>query len=99
VFGNTTLTSSNPGFPDAFVAKIGPLNNFQFLWAKSFGGSGRDEGQALASDHAGNLYAAGKFYSPTINFDSIARTNLGSGDIFLGRLEFPPVVSITEPTN
>jgi Secretion system C-terminal sorting domain/Beta-propeller repeat len=52
--------------------------NFSFAqpglyWAKSFGGSGRDEGNSVVVDASGNLYTCGSFVN-TVDFDPGAGT-------------------------
>ncbi len=54
-FGTAQLTSS--GNYDIFVASYDPEGNFR--WAKSAGGSGQDEGYAVAVDPAGDVYMTG----------------------------------------
>ncbi|HBE35201.1 MAG TPA: hypothetical protein DD990_28875, partial [Cyanobacteria bacterium UBA11368] len=56
-FGSTTLTSN--GSEDIFVAKLG--SDGSVAWAKSFGGSGGDFGNSIATDSSGNLYTTGDF--------------------------------------
>lgn len=54
------------GQDDAYVLKLDAAGNYQ--WAKSFGGSGRDEPSAIAIDKPGNIYITGSF-SDTSDFD------------------------------
>ena len=55
VIGNTTLYSS--GGYEIFIAKLDPNGNW--LWAKSAGGTGRDEAKSIKCDDAGNVYVCG----------------------------------------
>ena len=44
---------------DIFVCKLD--NNGNFLWAKQMGGAGIEQGLAVATDLAGNVYTTGNF--------------------------------------
>ena len=78
-FANTTL--QNAGNSDIFILKYDASGNE--IWAKRAGGSGREEGRAIKTDAAGNLYMAGMFFSSTISFGNIVLNNTGSGDAFV----------------
>lgn len=73
------------GLQDAFLAKYD--NDGRFLWAKSMGGSGNDQGYMVATDSAGNVFVAGHFASPVAYFNPIGFGSLnaigGSQDVFL----------------
>ena len=63
-----------PGSPfgllfDAFLSKFDSSGNF--LWAKTWGGEGYDDGPGVAVDSLGNVYVGGMYAStdPTLNFD------------------------------
>ncbi len=75
-FPTTTLTNSNAGNLDIFLAKLTPSGNF--VWAKGWGGIGWDEGMAVGVDAAGYVYLAGDFESSSINFGSSVITNTNS---------------------
>jgi pimeloyl-ACP methyl ester carboxylesterase len=47
------------GSYDVFISKLDASGNF--LWAKSMGGSGFDEGKSIATDAGGNVYTTGSF--------------------------------------
>src|SRR5438477_6690604 len=71
--GNISIGNSNfvsGGVEDIFVAKYDSAGNF--LWARQAGGSGYDEGRAVAADASGNIYVAGSFQ----NTASFGTTNL-----------------------
>jgi hypothetical protein len=74
---------------DAFLSKIGPTGDF--VWARTWGGSGDEGGISVAIDGSGNAYIAGSF-SETVDFDPGTgvdnRTSNGSYDAFLSK--FPP---------
>ncbi len=83
-FGNTNLTSAgSDGLPDIFLAKYNPAGNL--LWVRQAGGTNDDEGNAIASDSAGNISFTGKFTGTAI----IGNTNLvGNGaDILVARYD------------
>ena len=79
----TTLTGVI-GAPTAHAAE-GDL-----LWAARLGGTGSDNGSAIAVDAAGNVYTAGSF-SGTADFDPGAGTqnlvSIGSFDVFVSKLD------------
>ena len=54
------------GIYDIFILKQDPQGNF--LWAKSFGGSGDDRSSSIVLNGLGNIYATG-FFSDTADFD------------------------------
>jgi Secretion system C-terminal sorting domain len=85
------------GGSDAFVAKVN--SNGQLSWAKSFGGSGNDNSNAIdIDDYDGAVYVFGDF-TGTVDFDpSITvnnATSIGSSDIFLTKFTQSGVYSLT----
>ena len=73
-FGSQTVTTN--GY-DAYVAKADVDGNF--VWARSFGGSGNEWGLGLAVDDNGNVYTGGKLEG-TVDFDPNA-SHPGNVDI------------------
>ena len=59
VFGSLTL--SNAGGSDVFIAKYSPAGNF--LWVRTAGGAGNDQASSVAIDASGNVYITGSFDS------------------------------------
>jgi len=57
---------SGPAF-DAFLSKFDANGNF--IWARTWGGNGYDDGPGLAVDGAGNTYVGGMYASTDIDFD------------------------------
>ena len=84
VFGTATLTNTNAGFGDMFLAKYNSSGSF--LWAKSTGGTDWDIAQALATDPNGDVYIAGGF-SMSVNFGTGTVTSGGLMDVFLGKYD------------
>jgi len=89
--GTANLTS-NAGY-DAFVSKLDSSGNY--VWVKSFTGTGNTQGGPVAVDSSGNVYTAGKFEG-TADFDPGAGTaNLTSNggddafgdDAFVSKLD------------
>lgn len=76
--------SSNGGY-DLFVSKF----NFEgdYFWTKQVGNYSSEYAECLVSDEKGNLYVTGNFSSSSLDFDSHMITNLGSDDIFIGKLK------------
>ena len=59
----------------------------QYNFAKSFGGSAVDKGNAIISDDEGNIYLTGEF-SKTVDFGSgISATSAGNVDFFLAKFD------------
>ncbi|MEO6305660.1 MAG: SBBP repeat-containing protein, partial [Bacteroidia bacterium] len=53
----TNITSV--GAEDVFISKIDAAGNF--VWAKSFGGPGMDNGYGIVVDGLGDIYITGRF--------------------------------------
>ncbi len=79
------LTSS--GQDDVFILKLDSAGSMQ--WARSFGGSGVDEPEAIRVDVTGNVYNVGRFYS-TADFDPGPSTHQitshGNWDYYITKL-------------
>ena len=86
--GSGTATLTSTGGIDIFVSKFDSSGNY--VWAKAFGGTGDDDGHAIAIDAAGNVYTVGNF-TGTADFDPNAGTaNLtssGLNDIFIAKFD------------
>ncbi len=61
--GNITSAGSN----DVFLARYDSSGNY--IWAKSFGGSGAENVSSVTIDGGGNIYIAGDFKSATAYFN------------------------------
>ena len=81
-FGPHTLTSS--GGWDIIAAKLDPSGNW--LWATSAGGAGRDGGNSIDVDKAGNAYLTGHF-DGTAALGAHTLTSNGGSDIFAAKLD------------
>ena len=85
--GTDNLTSAG-GSDDAFVLKLDAAGNY--VWARRVGGTGFDEGRAIAVDASGNAVISGDFEG-TVDFDPGAgtanRTSAGNADIFVLKLD------------
>jgi hypothetical protein len=77
-YGGGMLASR--GSNDIFVAKYSSTGGY--LWAKTVGGTGVDEGTGVATDAAGNVYVTGHF-SQAVDFGGGSLTSAGSMDVFL----------------
>jgi hypothetical protein len=64
---NHPAAQGQPTFFDAFLSKFD--SNGTFLWARTWGGEGYDDGPGVAVDGVGNIYVAGMYASKTIDFD------------------------------
>ncbi len=79
---------SSNGIRDIFVSKLESSGNF--VWAKSIGGPGDDDGMYICLDNSGSVYTTG-YFRDTVDFDpNIGIFNLasiGEGDIFISKLD------------
>jgi hypothetical protein len=84
--GTANLTSA--GNYDVFIQKLDASSNL--IWAKSFGGAGRDYGHSIAVDASGNVYTTG-YFEQTVDFDPGAGTSnltsVGARDVFVQKLD------------
>lgn len=71
--GDGTLNLTSSGGMDAFVLKLDTSGNF--LWAKTFGGTGLDVIYSMAVDPSGNIFSTGHF-SGTVDFDPGSGTTI-----------------------
>ncbi|NUM54427.1 MAG: SBBP repeat-containing protein [Candidatus Hydrogenedentes bacterium] len=76
------------GGVDVFVSKL--TSNGEFVWARSFGSGGYDEGRSLAADPNGNVLITGRF-DYTVDFDpgpgGFNLRSAGQDDIFISKLD------------
>lgn len=80
--GATALV--NAGDKDAFLIALSATGTPQ--WAKSFGSTSRDTGEALAINASGELYVTGH-YRGTVNFGGGALASAGELDAFLAKFD------------
>lgn len=85
--GIATVTVASLGAEDIYVSKLDVSGNF--VWTKTFGGTGSDVARSITSDASGNVYVTG-YFSGTIDFDPGAAvynlTSSGGLDIFVLKL-------------
>ena len=87
-FGVGTFNLTSNGGYDIYVLKM--TTNGDFIWAKSMGGSGYDEGFSISTTATGDSYVTGYFLN-TVDFDpSVGTYNLtsaGGDDIFISKFD------------
>lgn len=77
---------SRAGAEDVFVSKFSPSGD-RLLYSTYLGGSGRDIGEAIAVDAAGNVYLTGETYSTNFPLEQPWQgSNDGKSDVFLTKL-------------
>ena len=84
-----SLQPANAGAYDAFVSKIDP-SGAAIVFSTFLGGSGNDNGYALAIDGSGSIYLAGSTDStifPGVGAGSIQAANAGAIDAFVTKLD------------
>jgi hypothetical protein len=75
-FGNYFLLSAGADYNGAYnvvTAKFDPLGHI--AWARTDGGTGNDQGNAISSDAYGNCYTTGEFASAVSMFGSYSLVN------------------------
>jgi hypothetical protein len=82
-FESTTLISMG-GNPDIFIAKYDPSGNV--LWAKRYGGTGRDQGNDITIDENNNILITGLF-SDWTQFGTFIMNSAGNFDIFIAKYD------------
>ncbi len=75
------------GYYNAFVAKLAPRGR-GLLYATYLGGSGGDQGRAIAVDHAGDAYVTGSTTSSDFPLAQSYQATYGAGyDAFVSKLD------------
>jgi hypothetical protein len=85
--GKKTASLLSRGNEDAFLVKLDASGNF--VYAEQFGGSENDEGIALATDRANNVFIAGAFagvgdFNPSVS--STTLTSAGASDVYVAKI-------------
>jgi hypothetical protein len=90
--GAAIVNLDTAGFFDIFISKLNSSGNY--IWAKSIGGTGNEDGYSIAVASSGNIYITG-YFQGTVDFDpGASTTNLvsaGSNDIFVSKLNDAPI--------
>lgn len=82
--GNLTLQNTKLFQEDFFICKYDGVGNL--IWAKSYGGNGRDFSRSVSTDNNGNINICGGFESSTLDFESTVLDSEGQRDVFLVQL-------------
>ncbi|MBG8554353.1 SBBP repeat-containing protein [Hymenobacter guriensis] len=85
-FGTLPLAHGTEVQDDLFVAKLSAATG-AWRWVTSGGGSGRDRGNALTTDAAGNIYLTGYFQSPAIWGSLNLTTTLNGDNVLVAKLD------------
>ncbi len=99
-FGASTITNSNAGTYDLFIAKYDSLGNAQ--WANTTGGAG-SVANGVAKDVTGNIYLSGNYSDSSFYFGTNlllnAGINTGTTDMFVAKYSQGAtiVVNVTSP--
>lgn len=90
--GSGVATYTSSGGQDSFLSKFDPSGTF--IWARTWGGSGRDVPNGLGVDGLGNVYVTGPFqYSVDFNPDPgvtdthTSNSATGGNNIFLSQFD------------
>jgi hypothetical protein len=86
--GNGTFNLSSNGSRDIYIQKLDSAGNF--IWAKSIGGVGNDEGYSIDVDKSNNIYITGIFslvvdFDPGVNILNLS--SMGGYDMFILKLD------------
>ncbi len=79
---STANTFSTAGGNDIFIASY--TGSGTFRWAKDIGGSGTDNGAAIATDNTGSVYVTGYISSAGVNFNPGATSTAANTPPFSG---------------
>ncbi len=79
-FGGGDLTSA--GNSDVFLVKFDALGAYQ--WSRHFGDAAEQNGYAVGTDAAGDVYVGG-FFQGTVDFGGGPLTSAGDRDVFLAK--------------
>ncbi|MEY4291170.1 MAG: hypothetical protein RL130_1112 [Actinomycetota bacterium] len=86
--GEAIANLTSEGDDDVLIAKLDSSGNY--IWAKNFGGTGRDSGLFVAVDMSGNICLTGIF-SNTVDSDPGIQisnlTSMGGLDVFLAKFD------------
>lgn len=89
-FGGSDLVASGSFYSDAFIAALSTSDG-SHIWSKRAGASNNpDNGEAISLDSLGNVYAAGRFTSSSVDFGCGTLSNSstpGNSDFFLVKLD------------
>jgi len=83
-FGGAIGTLTSAGGTDVLVAKLD--NTGTVLWAKRYGNTADQVGNAIAVDPTGNVVITGAFQG-TVNFGAGTQTSFGGDDLFVAKLD------------
>jgi len=88
------------GFVDIFVTKLNPAGN-ALVYSTYLGGSGADQGNAIALDSGGNAYVTGYTNGSFPTTTGAYQTAYGgsNSDVFVTKLDMIPIPPTTTPTN
>jgi len=81
--GDNSVSLEGNGSDDIFIAKLNTSGTWQ--WARSAGGSARDQGLDIALDSDGNCYVTGYFASDPTDFGGTS-LDPSDGQIFVAKL-------------
>ena len=87
-FGGSNLSTTGTADTDIFLLKYSTSGTH--IWSKRFGGTGTDEGRAVAVDSSGNILIAGSFGNfgnQQIDFGGGTLTAAGNGDAYVAKYD------------
>ncbi|MCI0724197.1 MAG: SBBP repeat-containing protein [Acidobacteria bacterium] len=90
------LQSAYGGGQDAFVTRLN-ASGVGLLYSTYFGGSGEDEGKAIALDAAGSAYIAGLTLSTNFTVSTGSSPYRGAGDAFVAKITDDSALALFVP--
>ncbi|NOT74308.1 MAG: hypothetical protein HOP08_05215 [Cyclobacteriaceae bacterium] len=86
--GVFTLNTASAGQRDSYITKFN--SDGQLIWAKAFGGTNIDQGNAVTIDNSGNILITGMFvgtadFNPGTGVNNL--TSLGNRDVYVLKLD------------